>query len=135
MTDANLTLSLRKSGAVCLRRRGDSEPRRWARFGLALLLSISLFAGYATLAQEPERKILKKVAPEYPAILKEKRIGGTVRLRVTVEANGEVSNVTVLGGNAILADKAEVAVKQWRFAQSSQATLTEVKINFDPHWE
>jgi TonB family protein len=107
----------------------------WGKILLALSLSIILFASYSARAQEPERKVLKKVVPEYPAILRQRGIGGTVRLQVTVEANGEVSSATVLGGNAILADQAQLAVKGWRFAPGSKPTVSEVKINFDPHWQ
>jgi|SRR5579871_2921696 len=107
----------------------------WRKRGLAISLAVLFFAGHPLWAQESERKVLKKVSPQYPAILKQKGIGGTVRLQVTVEASGEVSSVVVLGGNAILADQAQSAVKQWRFAPNSKSTVTEVKVNFDPRWE
>lgn len=103
-------------------------------WGSALLATASIFLGMLLFAQEPERKLLKKVEPQYPKILRERSIGGTVRLRVTVEAGGEVSKVEVLGGNPVLVEQAEAAVKHWRYEPAPKASVTEVKIVFDPKW-
>jgi TonB family protein len=82
--------------------------------------------------QEMDRKILKKVEAQYPSILKRRGIGGTVRLKVAVHADGTVKDVGVLGGNPALADAAEKAVRQWRFAPGGESTIT-VSITFDPN--
>ena len=111
------------------------KRRNWHRVGLAILLAIFAVGGGLLCAQETDRKILKKVAPEYPKILRERGIGGAVRLKITIEANGEVSSIETLGGNAILAEQAVAAVKQWRYAPAPKATVTEVRINFDPRWQ
>jgi len=83
-------------------------------------------------AQDNDRKILKKVEAQYPSILKRRGIGGTVRLKVSVHADGAVKDVEVLGGNPTLADAAEKAVRQWRFAPGGESTVT-VAVNFDPN--
>jgi TonB family protein len=117
----------------------NESPRylihNFCRLAVATLLAIFLLGGVLLIGQEPERKVLKKVAPQYPKILRERGIGGTVRLKVAIEPDGEVSSVEILGGNAILAEQAAAAVKQWRYAPSSKATITEVRINFDPRWQ
>jgi TonB family protein len=82
--------------------------------------------------QETDRKILKKVEAQYPAILKRRGIGGTVRLKVAIHADGTVKDVDVLGGNPALADAAEKAVRQWRFATGGESTIT-VAVTFDPN--
>jgi TonB family protein len=82
-------------------------------------------------AQESDRKVVKRVEPQYPAILKRRGIGGTVRLKVTIHADGTVKDVEVLGGNPALADSAEKAVRQWRFMPGGESTMTMV-VNFDP---
>ena len=84
-------------------------------------------------AQDTERKVLKKVDPQYPSILKRRGIGGTVRLRVVVKADGAVKDVDVLGGNAALADSAVEAVRQWKFAPASGETTVSVSVKFDPN--
>src|SRR5215813_13139826 len=77
-------------------------------------------------AQVMERKLVKKVAPEYPAVLKEHRIHGTVRLNVIVKADGSVKDVVVLGGNPALVEASVKAVKQWRYAAMDRETTVEV---------
>ena len=77
-----------------------------------------------------ERKLITRVEPQYPEILREKQIGGVVRLEVTIAANGTVQSIAVLGGNPILAEAAETAVRQWVYAPGRSQTL-EVSIPFD----
>ena len=89
-------------------------------------------AGTST-SQEAERKVLKRVEAKYPDILKKKSIGGTVKLKVLVRANGEVKNVEVTGGNPILAESAKTAVSQWRFAPANEEASIVVSVNFDPN--
>ncbi|HKV26150.1 MAG TPA: energy transducer TonB [Candidatus Acidoferrum sp.] len=86
----------------------------------------------AAHAQTAERKILKKVEAEYPSILKRRGIGGTVRLKVVVRGDGSVKDVEILGGNPALADAAEKAVRQWKFAPGGESTIT-VAVTFDPN--
>ncbi|MGB2672379.1 MAG: energy transducer TonB [Candidatus Acidiferrum sp.] len=83
-------------------------------------------------AQEADRKILKKVDAQYPSILKRRGIGGTVRMKVAIRADGTVKDVQVLGGNPALADSAEKAVRQWKFAPGGETAIT-VAVAFDPN--
>lgn len=92
------------------------------------------FPGFRPAAAEdqPERKLVTRVEPEYPAILRQKAIGGTVRLRVTVRPDGAVKQVEIIGGNSILAEAAARAVKQWRYAQAEKEAVIQVSVHFDP---
>jgi TonB family protein len=83
-------------------------------------------------AQENSRKLLKRVEAQYPAILKSRGIGGTVRLKVVIKPDGAVKGVEIIGGSAILADSAVAAVNQWRFSQGAADTTMEVSVVFDP---
>ena len=107
---------------------GNKRLRQWLAVS-AILLSC---AGVAA-TQEAGRKIIKKVAAQYPAVLRQRGIGGVVKLRVYINANGTVKNSTVLGGNAILADSAQKAVKQWIFAPGAEESDMEVSVVFDPN--
>jgi TonB family protein len=80
-----------------------------------------------------QRKVIRRVKPEYPETLRRLNIGGTVRLRVTISAKGNVEEVELLGGNPILGEAAIVAVKQWVYTAGHSRELIEVSIPFDPH--
>lgn len=84
-------------------------------------------------SQDNDRKVLKKVEPEYPAVLRDKGIGGTVRLRVTVRPDGTVKDVQTIGGNAVLVESATRAVKQWRYAPSEKEAAIDISIHFGSH--
>jgi TonB family protein len=107
------------------------KPRnRYAAICGCLLLTLACRT--PVRGQENDRKILKKVEAQYPSILKRRGIGGTVRLKVVIHADGTVKDVEVLGGNPALADAAEKAVRQWRFAPGGESTIT-VAVGFDPN--
>jgi TonB family protein len=79
------------------------------------------------------RKVLKKAPVAYPSILKSKGIGGVVRLRVYVKADGTVRDTEVVGGNPILVESAQKSVMQWKFSPGSTETVMEISVVFDPH--
>jgi len=109
--------------------------RRFCRLGphgLTGFLVFGLLCLSPSSAQEAERKVLKKVEAQYPSILKRRGIGGTVRLKVLVRADGSVKDVEILGGNPALADAAEKAVRQWKFAPGNDSTVN-VAVSFDPN--
>ncbi len=77
-----------------------------------------------------ERRLLTRVEPAYPETLQKLQIGGTVRLSITISPKGTVESAAVLGGNPILAEEAEKAVKQWIYAPGPSRTTMEVTIPF-----
>lgn len=99
----------------------------------ALLLAGLLPWAALAQAQDSTRKIVKKVVAQYPAILKSKGIGGVVRLKVFIKPDGSVRDTEVIGGNPILAESAQKAVLQWKFAPANSETNLEVSVLFDPH--
>ncbi len=62
-----------------------------------------------------QSKLIHKVDPEYPELAKRARVQGKVNLAVTVDEEGHVSNVEVIGGHPMLLIAAEKAVKQWKY--------------------
>jgi len=83
--------------------------------------------------QDAARKLVKKVDAQYPAALKHRGIGGTVKLKVYIKADGAVRDSEVLGGSAALADAAQKAVAQWKFAAAAADSVMEVSIVFNPN--
>jgi TonB family protein len=87
----------------------------------------------AQRAAKSERKVVVSVKPDYSELLRHAQIGGLVRLKATVAADGKVTNVTVVGGNPILAESASAAVMRWKYAPAPDQTVEEVSISFTPH--
>jgi TonB family protein len=78
-----------------------------------------------------QRSLLIRVEPEYPEALRQRQIGGSVRLKLTISPKGEVEEALVLGGNPILAEEAVKAAQRWVYSPWSSRTTTEVSISFD----
>jgi TonB family protein len=113
-----------------------SNPARLASAALMLALSWTTAFVPASLAQKAsksDRKVIVITKPDYPDILRRAQVGGVVRLKATVQANGTVSNVEVLGGNPILAENAAAAVRKWKYAPAASQTLEDVSLSFTPH--
>jgi TonB family protein len=79
-----------------------------------------------------ERQLVTRVEPQYPKDLQERAIGGTVRLKVIIAANGGVEHVELLGGNPILGESALRAVQKWKYAATNSKTTMEISVPFDP---
>ena len=102
--------------------------------GLRLLL-LCLLAGallpFAVTSQESEPKPLKKVIPAYPEVFKGRGIYGAVHLKVTVDPDGTVKSVEVLGGNPIFSEAASKAVKQWKYTSAGKERISNVTVEFE----
>jgi TonB family protein len=80
-------------------------------------------------------KLISQPRPAYPAVAKQARIQGVVKLDTFIAADGTVQNINVISGHPLLVPAAMEAVKQWIY----QPTLlngnpvpveTEVDVNF-----
>ncbi len=106
----------------------------FAAWAVVLLLIIS--ATQFCLAQKSERssrKVITRVEPSYPLILKVKHIEGQVRLHAVVLANGSVAAIEVRGGNPILVENSIAAVKSWKYAPAANQTDEEIILEFSAH--
>jgi TonB family protein len=99
---------------------------------LALCGSLLTATGPGQTKGHTTRKAVEKAAPVYPDAARRNRIRGTVRLAVSVRANGRVMSTKVLGGNPVLAEAAMNAVRKWRFEPSPEETDEVIEIVFDP---
>ena len=113
---------------------GAAGPLRLAVCLATLVLATAVF----TSAQQgspakSERKLVTRVEPEYPAVLRARQIGGTVRLEVTITPKGTVKNVALIGGNPILAEAAITAVKRWTYAPGDTVSSAQVSLEFNPY--
>lgn len=107
------------------------RPSTASVFAGALLFALS-FAAWGQDAGENNRKVVVKVAPEYPHLARTMNITGVVKLEALVATNGTVKSVHVKGGHPVLAEAAAAAVNRWRWERASQETTEAVEIKFIP---
>jgi len=94
--------------------------------------AISPLPVHAQQTEGRERKLLYKVDPQYPVVLKANRIGGVVRLKVSISPGGVVQSVSPLGGSPPLVNAAVTAVKKWKYEPAFGWTNIEVRLRFIP---
>ncbi len=92
---------------------------------LALMVSLALPGRAAD-----ERAVKSRVAPVYPELAKRMKIAGAVKLEVTVDAEGKVTDVKTVSGNHMLSSAAEDAVRKWKFVAGGGSSTVVVDINF-----
>lgn len=66
-----------------------------------------------------EANLIRKVNPIYPPEARMQRLAGLVTLDATVNEDGSIHNIKVIGGPPLLASAATTAVKQWRYSPST----------------
>jgi TonB family protein len=133
------TLVFTGKGSMPKALRSDEEVVAYVaktRGAIGYVSSTATVDGVKTLAvysaeNETARKLISRVEPVYPVVLRSNHIGGTVRLKVTIALNGTVADVELLGGNPILGEAAMVAVKQWVYAPGRSRAIAEVSVPFD----
>ncbi len=85
---------------------------------------VHLSAGAAQIISRP-------VEPNYPLLAKQMKVQGAVVLEALIGRDGNIQDLHILSGPAILSAAAREAVKQWRFKpylQSGLAVETEARI-------
>jgi TonB family protein len=94
--------------------------------------SVSRVVAQDASAPRPKRKLVVRVEPEYPYILRNGHFEGQVRLQATVLPNGSVSKVESKGGNPMLSQYASEAVMRWKYAPGPNQTIEEAVFIFHP---
>jgi len=99
-------------------------------------LEASEVAGSSTPRASFSLQPVKIVKPEYPAKARLWHIEGEVQVELMIDRNGSVSRVRALTGNATLAQAAEEAARQWKYAPYTGndhiafPAVTRVQFNF-----
>lgn len=82
-----------------------------------------------------EANLLRGVPPEYPALARQVRLQGMVRLRVSIDREGRVSKIENAMGHPLLVKAARAAVEQWVFRPTLKngipvEAVTDVEVPF-----
>jgi TonB family protein len=100
---------------------------------LGVLLSVEPNVCFAQNEQTTGiRKVTNKVVPTYPQIARSMNLSGTVKLEVLVQASGSVKSAQVKGGNPLLAQSAQSAVREWKWEKADHETTELVEFHFNP---
>ncbi len=80
-------------------------------------------------------RLTNKVMPQYPALARQARIQGVVRLQAVISKDGSIENLQVLSGHPLLVPSALQAVRQWRYKPTylngePVQVITEIDVNF-----
>ena len=102
-----------------------------AIFVLASILMLAPSHAPAQETSEVLRKVVSKVVPQYPGLARSLNLQGIVRAEVLVGPNGKVKYVEVKGGNPVLADAAQSALRQWKWEPSAHETHESVELRFN----
>jgi periplasmic protein TonB len=81
-------------------------------------------------------QIISRVVPTYPAAARQHALRGEVRLSAEIDEHGDVKNIRILAGNAVLGAAAKDAVMQWKYKPGTLngepiSTATEIRIVFE----
>ncbi len=102
---------------------------------LCLLLTVSTQLAKAELRvsmAEALKAAVKRPSPGYSPIAKQMRVAGDVEVEVSISKTGDVDNVKVLSGNALLTATVVKTVKDWKFTPFASEAITQLKFTFKP---
>jgi TonB family protein len=104
---------------------------RRAGAGLIQAVALALAMTMAIPGRAAESRAIKlRIPPAYPELAKRMKISGEVKLAVTVDADGKVTDVKPVSGNRMLSVAAEDAVRRWKFESGAGVATVEVSVNF-----
>jgi TonB family protein len=107
----------------------------FALFVLVLMLicsGVHITAQDSSQPSEAVRKVVTRVTPQYPSLARSMNIKGTVKLLVVVAPNGSPKSIEVRGGNPVLVQSAEKALRDWKWEPATHTTSEPVDLRFGP---
>jgi TonB family protein len=108
------------------------SPIAFAWFVLVPVLMCTPIHAPAQESSEVVRKVVTRVTPQYPSLARSANLKGTVKMLVSVEPNGLPKSIEVKGGNPVLVQAAEKALRQWKWEPAGRATSEIIDLRFDP---
>jgi len=101
-----------------------------------LLSLLTVLQPKSCLAQDEQnssnRKVVNRVVPMYPQMARSLNLSGAVKLEVLVQSNGNVKSVQVKGGNPVLVQSAQTAIRGWKWEKADHDSTELVEIHFNP---
>jgi len=83
---------------------------------------------------ESKRKPTAKVQPKYPALARQLKLSGKVKVEAIVTPDGRVRDTRTIGGSPVLVNAALDAIRMWRYEAAPKETVEVIEIDFkDPN--
>jgi TonB family protein len=79
---------------------------------------------------ESGRKVVQRVAPQYPALARSMNIQGVVKADVLVAPNGSAKSVEIKGGHPLFVQSAQNALREWKWEPAPRETHEIVELKF-----
>src|SRR5260370_27624953 len=100
---------------------GIGRWRKWAVATTAGLVFTSV-SGFAQTSStdESKRKTKTKTAPQYPELARRMNVAGKVKLEVVIAPDGHVKSARAVGGQPLLVQACQDAVKGWKFVAAPE---------------
>jgi TonB family protein len=76
------------------------------------------------------RKIVARVAPQYPTLARSMNLQGSVRADVVVSPNGTVKSVEIKGGHPLFVQATQNAIREWKWEPAPHETHETVELKF-----
>lgn len=105
---------------------------KWSLCLVLLCGSVSAPAFAQSEQTASARKVVNKVTPNYPSLARNMNLSGSVKLEALVLPNGTVKTIQIKGGNPLLAQAAESAVRAWKWEKADHETTEVLEIRFTP---
>ncbi|PYV82891.1 MAG: hypothetical protein DMG93_10345 [Acidobacteria bacterium] len=77
-------------------------------------------------------RVVNKVTPLYPPLVRTMNLSGTVKLEVLVQASGTVKSIEVRGGSPLLTQSAQTAVHAWKWEKAEHESTELIEFHFHP---
>ena len=104
---------------------------------LTLLVSAGLImtlAGAASSSRLPQSSGLPTLVnayfQTYPPIAKAAQITGDIKVQVTIDANGDVTDAKILEGHKLLNDASIAAARKWKFDRQINPEMRKADLTF-----
>jgi len=85
----------------------------------------------STVCAAEDRAVKTRIAPIYPEIAKRLHVTGVVKLELTVDPDGKVTEVKTISGLQSLSPAAEDAAHKWRFVAAPSETKETIDVKFN----
>ena len=101
----------------------------WSRL-LRACVGFPTCRGSREIRQSKKRKVRVLVKPDFPALARQLKLTGAVKIEVTIGPDGKVKRTRAVGGHPVFAKEAEKAAQQTEFEHGPHETIEILEFKF-----